>query len=277
MAQRRHITPKTDHTMEFTNKFHVALPLGEAWKLMLDVPRILPCLPGARLVEATDGRRYRGAVAVKLGPVKLSFEGDAELVRTDESTHVAWLKGAGMDAKGRGAVQSDFSFSLQAVEGGTDVTVHTQLQLTGAIAQYGRGSGMISEVAAQILNQFEANLADMLMDDADGEAASRTTQSSTLAATAPQENSPVAVAHGEPANSSVVPASFDMVAIYHQSQALLAQSQATLATTQQVLSELRATSKKLGRGGRQQDLNGFSLVWKAFWANLRGKKSSPKN
>ena len=67
--------------MEFANQFHVPLPLAEAWKLMLDVPRILPCLPGARLLETMEGNRYRGSVAVKLGPVKLSFDGQAELVR----------------------------------------------------------------------------------------------------------------------------------------------------------------------------------------------------
>lgn len=256
--------------MEFTNKFHVPLPLDEAWKLMLDVPRILPCLPGARLIEATDGRRYRGAVAVKLGPVKLSFEGDAELVRTDESSHVAWLKGAGMDAKGRGAVQSDFSFSLQAVNGGTDVTVHTQLQLTGAIAQYGRGSGMISEVAAQILNQFEANLADMLMDDAGEEPNSRAAKSSVLAGT-PLANEPGTIAPEVPGRS-ISPPSLDMMAIYYQSQALLAQSQAALAATQQVLAELRATSRKFGRSAKQNDLNGFALVWKALWASISSKK-----
>jgi len=92
--------------MEFANQFHVPLPLAEAWKLMLDVPRILPCLPGARLLETMEGNRYRGSVAVKLGPVKLSFDGQAELVRVDEQAHVAWLKGSGMDAKGRGGSQS---------------------------------------------------------------------------------------------------------------------------------------------------------------------------
>ena len=40
--------------MEFTNTFHIPLPIDQAWKLMLDVPRILPCLPGAKLTEGYE-------------------------------------------------------------------------------------------------------------------------------------------------------------------------------------------------------------------------------
>ena len=156
--------------MEFTNTFHVPLPMDQAWKLMLDVPRILPCLPGARLTEVLGDNRYRGSVSVKLGPIKLAFDGQAELVRTDEVRHIAWLQGAGLDPKGRGSAQSEFSFALTEAAGGhgTDVTVTTQLQLSGAVAQYGRGSGMIAEVAGHILKQFEENLAESLQDEPAG-------------------------------------------------------------------------------------------------------------
>lgn len=87
-------------SMEFTNTFHVSLPLDEAWQLMLDVPRIMPCLPGARLTEVLGPDKYQGSVTVRLGPIKLGFEGQAELVRKDEATHTAWLQGSGMDPKG---------------------------------------------------------------------------------------------------------------------------------------------------------------------------------
>ena len=126
--------------MEFTNRFHIPLPLEDAWTLMLDVPRILPCLPGARLTGTAGADQYLGSVSVKLGPIKLSFDGRAELLRKDAATHTAWLRGSGLDPKGRGAAQSEFSFALaEAAAGGTDVTVRTDLQLSGAVAQYGRG------------------------------------------------------------------------------------------------------------------------------------------
>ena len=145
--------------MEFTNKFHVPLPIDQAWALLLDVPRIMPCLPGAKLTEVVGPGKYKGSVSVKLGPVSLTFNGLVELVKQDDVAHIAWLKGSGVDPKGRGGAQSEFSFALTEAGAGTDVLVTTNLALSGSVAQYGRGSGMISEVAAQILKQFEKNLA----------------------------------------------------------------------------------------------------------------------
>lgn len=244
--------------MEFTNRFHVPLPLAEAWKLMLDVPRILPCLPGARLVEVLDDKLYRGSVAVKLGPVKLSFDGQAELVRVDEQAHVAWLKGAGMDAKGRGGAQSEFSFTLQAAGSGTDVTVRTELQLTGSIAQYGRGSGMISEVATQLLRQFEQNLSHMLLDE----------RLDASAAAASAALAPVAAPRGgaAPSSTASVPLSTQEV------QALLAQCQAVLAATQQTLADVRLMTQ-MARGP-DKELNGFALLWRALRGSLSGRGGS---
>jgi carbon monoxide dehydrogenase subunit G len=256
--------------MEFTNQFHVPLPLAEAWKLMLDVPRILPCLPGARLIEVMGEDRYRGSVTVKLGPVKLAFEGQAQLVRVDEQAHRAWLKGSGMDAKGRGGAQSEFSFTLQAAGSGTDVTVHTELQLTGSIAQYGRGSGMISEVASQLLAQFEHNLSEMLLDER-LEAPLVAIPAALASAPAP---SGAALAAGGQATAQ------DLQILYQQSQALLGQCQAVLANTQQTLAEVRAMTKMARNSGKSKELNGFSLLWRALGARLSGRSggnsSAPK-
>ncbi len=245
--------------MEFTNHFHVPLPLAEAWKLMLDVPRILPCLPGARLTEVLDEKRYRGSVAVKLGPVKLSFDGQAELMRVDEQAHVAWLKGAGMDAKGRGGAQSEFSFTLKASDSGTDVTVHTQLQLTGAIAQYGRGSGMISEVATQLLRQFEQNLSEMLLDERLDASAAALSAALPPLATVSTGAGMAAPPVGAQVSSQDV-------------RALLAQCQAVLAASQQTLADVRLMTKTAR--GPNKELNGFSLLWRALWASVSGRGGS---
>ena len=90
--------------MEFTNRFHVPLPLEDAWVLMLDVPRILPCLPGARLTGDSGDGKYSGSVTLRLGPIKLAFDGQAELLRQDDAAHIAWLRGSG--AIPRGAARS---------------------------------------------------------------------------------------------------------------------------------------------------------------------------
>ena len=89
--------------MEFTNRFHVPLPLEDLRALMLDVPRILPRLPGAADRDSGDGK-YSGSVTLRLGPIKLAFDGQAELLRQDDAAHIAWLRGSG--AIPRGAARS---------------------------------------------------------------------------------------------------------------------------------------------------------------------------
>ncbi|VCU68616.1 Carbon monoxide dehydrogenase subunit G (CoxG) [Pigmentiphaga humi] len=252
--------------MEFTNRFHVPLPLEETWKLMLDVPRILPCLPGASLKDTLGENKYLGSVSVKLGPIKLSFDGQAELVRQDDEQHIAWLRGSGLDPKGRGSAQSEFSFALTpAAAGGTDVTVTTQLQLSGAVAQYGRGSGMIAEVAGHILKQFEANLAASLHDDAPAPAAPAPAPAGAglpagampRPADAAQPAAPAAVAVSTP----------EAQALMLQAQAVLAQAQAVLAATQQALHQSQRGAAR--QAARPKELNMLSIGLKAMWSQFK--------
>ncbi|KAK53741.1 SRPBCC family protein [Bordetella bronchiseptica] len=246
--------------MEFTNTFHVPLPLDEAWQLMLDVPRIMPCLPGARLTEVLGPDKYQGSVTVRLGPIKLGFEGQAELVRKDEATHTAWLQGSGMDPKGRGSAKSEFSFALTpAAHGGTDVTVNTQLALSGAVAQYGRGSGMIAEVAAQILGQFEQNLARSLS----GEAQQDPAQPAGAMPARPGSAAPVAAA--APAGSVVSP---DAQAVLLQAQAVLSQAQAVLAMAQASLAR-PARGAPSRAAAPSAELNMLGIGMRAMWARVR--------
>ncbi len=144
--------------MRFDNSFEVPLPPRDAWALLMDVPRIVPCLPGAELTEVLDARSFKGRIAVKLGPVALTFAGTARLEEVDDAAHRARVKAQGNDAKGRGGANAVASFSMSPAGQGTRVDITTELNLSGAVAQYGRGAGMIQEVAAQLIRQFAENL-----------------------------------------------------------------------------------------------------------------------
>jgi len=148
--------------MDIKNSFDVPLPVDVAWKTLLDIKRIAPCMPGAELLEIVDPKTYKGRVSVRLGPVALSFLGTARFEEIDEATHCARVKAQGTDSKGRGGANSVVRFALSPIEAGTKVDVDTQLSLSGSVAQYGRGSGMIQDVAAQIIAQFAVALRDML-------------------------------------------------------------------------------------------------------------------
>jgi uncharacterized protein len=144
--------------MEFDNSFEVPLPAGDAWKVLMDIRRIAPCMPGAELTDVIDERTYKGKIGVRLGPVALTFAGTVKFEEIDEANRTARVAAQGSDAKGRGAANAVASFHLEPAGDGTKVLVHTNLTLSGAVAQYGRGVGIIQMTAAQIITQFANNL-----------------------------------------------------------------------------------------------------------------------
>ncbi len=152
--------------MKFDNSFEVPLPPGDAWALLQDVRRIAPCMPGAELTEVLDERSFKGKVAVKLGPVALSFAGTARFEEKDDAALMARVKAQGTDQKGRGGANAVVAFALVPVPGGTRVDISTDLTLSGAVAQYGRGAGIIQAVASELIGQFSEALRAMIARDA---------------------------------------------------------------------------------------------------------------
>ncbi len=152
--------------MEFDNSFDVPLPPERAWALLMDIPRIAPCMPGAELSEVVDAQNYKGKIAVRLGPVALAFAGRVQIDAMDDANCSARVRAQGSDAKGRGAANATATFRIEPTGDGSRVLIHTDLMLSGAVAQYGRGVGMIQATAAQIIGQFAGNLRARLAREA---------------------------------------------------------------------------------------------------------------
>jgi uncharacterized protein len=144
--------------MQIQNSFTVPLPIAAAWPLLLDVPRMARAMPGAELKEMIDNQAFRGAVQVALGPIRLSFAGVARIEEIDQPARRVRVAAKGNDTKGRGSAQAKLVFVLVPEGAMTKVEATTDLQLTGAVAQYGRGAGLIREVANQIVGEFAENL-----------------------------------------------------------------------------------------------------------------------
>ena len=172
--------------MEFDNTFEVPLPPAEAWPVLMDIQRVAPCMPGAQLTEVIDDRTYKGNIGVRLGPVALTFAGLVKFEDIDNEKHTARVKAQGNDAKGRGGANAAASFRLEPTPTGSKVLVHTDLTLSGSVAQYGRGVGMIQATASQLMKQFADNLKKQI--------------GSQPAAAAP--SAPVAAAPGAPATAA---------------------------------------------------------------------------
>src|SRR5208282_1865407 len=164
--------------MEFDNSFDVPLSPAEAWTVLMDIRRIAPCMPGAALTEVIDPQNFRGKISVRLGPVALTFAGRVQFENIDEANYSARVKAQGSDDKGRGSANAMATFHIEPIDvgssvlgssvsgpsvsgsrvSGSRVLIHTNLMLSGAVAQYGRGVGMIQATAGQIIGQFAGNL-----------------------------------------------------------------------------------------------------------------------
>ena len=140
--------------MEFDNSFEVPLPPAQAWPVLMNVRGIAPCMPGAQLTDVIDDKNYKGNISVRLGPVALTFAGVVTFEDIDNVNYSARVRAQGTDAKGRGSAQAKSTFRLEPAGTGSKVLVHTDLTLSGAVAQYGRGVGMIQATASAIMNQF---------------------------------------------------------------------------------------------------------------------------
>jgi carbon monoxide dehydrogenase subunit G len=132
---------------------------------LLDIERIAPCMPGAELTEVVSKNIYKGKIGVRLGPVALTFAGVVKLEDIDDSAHTARVAAQGTDAKGRGGANAASVFRLEPAGSGSKVVVHTNLTLSGAVAQYGRGVGIIQATATQLMNQFAKCLKEKLAQE----------------------------------------------------------------------------------------------------------------
>src|SRR4051794_12134897 len=121
--------------MEFDNSFEVPLPPAQAWKLLLDVERIAPCMPGAELTEVVSKNTYKGKIGVRLGPVALTFAGVVKLEDVDDSAYTARVAAQATDAKGRGGASGGSVFHLEPPRGGSEGEGDTQLPLFGSGAR----------------------------------------------------------------------------------------------------------------------------------------------
>ncbi len=150
--------------MRLEHRFEVPAPVDEAWAVLLDVPRIAPCLPGAALTEH-DGESFAGTVKVKVGPITLTYRGTGHFVERDDGAHRVVIEASGRESRGSGTAGATITATLTA--DGPDTTsaeVAIDLTVTGRPAQFGRG--MMAEVSSRLVDQFATSLAKELATDA---------------------------------------------------------------------------------------------------------------
>ncbi len=194
--------------MQLEHQFSVPVPIGEAWDVLLDVERIAPCMPGA-LVESFDGETIVGKVKVKLGPIQVTYAGTARFTEKDEAARRAVIEASAKEARGSGTAKATITARLTDDGGSaTNVTVTTDLAITGKPAQFGRG--VMADVGNKLLGIFADCLADEIRSGQVAPAAATAAAAAPVAADAngsvsgggPDQSSSSGGAGSQPATAS---------------------------------------------------------------------------
>ncbi|CDO31765.1 SRPBCC family protein [Mycolicibacterium porcinum] len=173
--------------MELNNEFRVAVPATRTWEVLTDVERVAPCLPGATLLSV-DGDDFTGAVKVKVGPITVSYKGDATFQEKDAAAQRVVLKANGKETRGNGTASAIVTAQLK--DEGADstlVVVTTDLAISGKAAQFGRG--VLADVAGSLIDQFAKSLEAELLGETTS--AAETGSAATGAEQPPQEAAPI--------------------------------------------------------------------------------------
>jgi carbon monoxide dehydrogenase subunit G len=153
------------------DEFRVDVPVEEAWRVLLDVERIAPCMPGAQLQEV-EGDEFRGIVKVKVGPITAQYKGAARLAEVDDANHRAVIRAEGRDTRGQGNASATVTAALEPDGEGTRVRIDSDVTITGKVAQFGRG--VIADVSSKLLAQFVGNLERDVLSGSDAAPAAAT-------------------------------------------------------------------------------------------------------
>jgi carbon monoxide dehydrogenase subunit G len=158
--------------VELNNEFRVAVPAAKTWQVLTDVERVAPCIPGAQLLSV-DGDDFTGAVKVKVGPITVSYKGEASFQEKDEAAQRVVIKASGKETRGSGSAAALVTAQLKDEGDATRVVITTDLTISGKAAQFGRG--VLADVSTNLIGQFAKNLeAELLGGSAPSGAASAT-------------------------------------------------------------------------------------------------------
>jgi len=150
------------------------------WTLLVDPRRMVACLPGAEITGQDDDRTYLGALKVKVGAVTIAYRGKIVFEEIDDSARYIRAVGKGREKSGSGSVTMTMeSRVIPRDGGGCDVTIDSEVRLTGRVVRFGRG--MIDTISAEIFKDFRVRLAEMIREEAMGDSAGATDPASAPA------------------------------------------------------------------------------------------------
>jgi carbon monoxide dehydrogenase subunit G len=140
--------------MQLQNSFSVAAPPDRVFAYLLDVNKIVGCVPGAELSEVVDPTTFKGKVKVKVGPITVAYSGTAKIVNRNDAERSATLEAEGRETTGPGSARASALMTVEPDGAASVVKIVTEYSVAGRVAQFGRG--VMEDVSRRIVNDMAA-------------------------------------------------------------------------------------------------------------------------
>jgi uncharacterized protein len=146
--------------MQLENSFQVGAPPDKVFDYLLDVNKVVGCVPGAELTEVVDKSTFKGKVKVKVGPITVAYSGTARISERDDAQRSATLSADGRETTGSGSARATATMKVQPAGEGSLVEIITEYHVAGRVAQFGRG--VMEDVSKRLIKDMasciQANL-----------------------------------------------------------------------------------------------------------------------
>ncbi len=146
--------------MQIENRFEVAAPPDTVYAFLVDVNRVVQCMPGAELSEVVDPETFKGKVKIKVGPITVAYNGTARIVERDAGLRRAVLEASGKETTGPGSAQAKAIMTVAEAGSGSEVVLATDYTVAGRVANFGRG--VMEDVSRRLVSQMAACIKERL-------------------------------------------------------------------------------------------------------------------
>jgi carbon monoxide dehydrogenase subunit G len=154
--------------VQIEQSFTVNADPDTVYAFLLDVNRVVGCMPGVQLIEAKGDDTFVGTMKVKVGPVSVQYKGTAQITSQDPATRMATLSAEGTEGVGAGGVKGGAVMTVTAVDGGSLVRMEGDVAIAGRMAQFGRG--IIEGVAKRLTGEMADCIRMQLESEGSGNA-----------------------------------------------------------------------------------------------------------
>jgi carbon monoxide dehydrogenase subunit G len=120
---------------QLQESFTVSDP-DHAWEVVSDVGKLVPCVPGAKVISSEGPTKAKAEIDVQMGSMAMTFSGPVEIVEQDADARRAVIKAKAKEAGGQSNADGTVTITISDGGGKVDATAN----VSGKAASMGEGT-----------------------------------------------------------------------------------------------------------------------------------------